>query len=60
MKLHDYQEYAKTWIVEHSYCGLLLDMGLGKTLTTLAAIDEIENIFCEGNKILIIAPKKSG
>lgn len=58
MKLHDYQEYAKTWIVEHSYCGLLLDMGLGKTLTTLAAIDEIENIFCEGNKILIIAPKK--
>lgn len=58
MKLHDYQAYAKTWIVEHSYCGLLLDMGLGKTLTTLAAIDEIENIFCEGNKILIIAPKK--
>ncbi len=58
MKLHDYQEYAKTWIVEHSHCGLLLDMGLGKTLTTLAAIDEIENIFCEGNKTLIIAPKK--
>lgn len=58
MKLHEYQEYAKTWIVEHSHCGLLLDMGLGKTLTTLAAIDEIENIFCEGNKILIIAPKK--
>ncbi|MTB43774.1 ATP-dependent helicase [Streptococcus uberis] len=58
MKLHDYQEYAKTWIVEHSHCGLLLDMGLGKTLTTLAAIDEIENVFCEGNKILIIAPKK--
>ncbi|PCH13863.1 hypothetical protein A9Y57_00131 [Streptococcus parauberis] len=58
MKLHEYQEYAKTWIVEHSHCGLLLDMGLGKTLTTLAAIDEIENIFCEGHKILIIAPKK--
>lgn len=58
MKLHEYQEYAKTWIVEHSHCGLLLDMGLGKTLTTLAAIDEIENIFCEGNKTLIIAPKK--
>ena len=58
MKLHEYQQYAKTWIVEHSHCGLLLDMGLGKTLTTLAAIDEIENIFCEGNKTLIIAPKK--
>ncbi len=58
MKLHAYQEYAKTWIVEHSYCGLLLDMGLGKTLTTLAAIDEIQNIFSEDHKILIVAPKK--
>lgn len=58
MRLHEYQEYAKTWIVEHPYCGLLLDMGLGKTLTTLAAIDEIQNIFSEDHKILIVAPKK--
>lgn len=60
MRLHEYQEYAKTWIVEHPYCGLLLDMGLGKTLTTLSAIDEIQNIFSEDHKILIVAPKKSG
>lgn len=58
MRLHEYQEYAKTWIVEHPYCGLLLDMGLGKTLTTLSAIDEIQNIFSEDHKILIVAPKK--
>lgn len=58
MKLHEYQEYAKDWILEHPYCGLLLDMGLGKTLTTLVAIDELKNIFCEEHKILIIAPKK--
>ncbi|MBJ6745559.1 ATP-dependent helicase [Streptococcus sp. 121] len=58
MKLHEYQEYAKDWILEHPYCGLLLDMGLGKTLTTLAAIDELKNVFCEEHKILIIAPKK--
>lgn len=58
MKLHAYQEYARDWILEHSSCGLLLDMGLGKTLTTLSAIDELKNIFCEDNKILIIAPKK--
>lgn len=58
MKLHEYQEYARDWILEHPYCGLLLDMGLGKTLTTLTAIDELKNIFCEEHKILIIAPKK--
>lgn len=58
MKLHEYQEYARDWILEHPYCGLLLDMGLGKTLTTLVAIDELKNVFCEEHKILIIAPKK--
>lgn len=58
MRLHEYQEYARDWILEHSYCGLLLDMGLGKTLTTLSAIDELKNIFCEDHKILVIAPKK--
>ncbi|HEM3626034.1 TPA: DEAD/DEAH box helicase family protein [Streptococcus suis] len=58
MKLHEYQEYARDWILEHRYCGLLLDMGLGKTLTTLSAVDELKNIFCEDHKILVIAPKK--
>ena len=58
MTLHAYQEYAKDWILAHPYCGLLLDMGLGKTLTTLTAIDELKNIFGLEYKILIIAPKK--
>ncbi|HEL2265116.1 TPA: DEAD/DEAH box helicase family protein [Streptococcus suis] len=58
MKLHEYQEYARDWILEHRSCGLLLDMGLGKTLTTLSAIDELKNVFGENHKILIIAPKK--
>lgn len=58
MTLHAYQEYAKNWILAHPYCGLLLDMGLGKTLTTLSAIDELKNIFGLNYKILVIAPKK--
>ena len=58
MTLHAYQEYAKDWILKHPYCGLLLDMGLGKTLTTLSAIDELKNIFGLNYKILVIAPKK--
>lgn len=28
--LHEYQEYAKQFIITHPYCGLFLDMGLGK------------------------------
>lgn len=28
--LHEYQEHAKEFIMNHPYCGLFLDMGLGK------------------------------
>lgn len=27
-KLHPYQQFAAQWIIDHPYCGLLLDMGL--------------------------------
>lgn len=43
MKLHDYQEYAVKFIEEHKTAALLLDMGLGKTITTLTAIKETLN-----------------
>lgn len=26
---HDYQEFATQFVLEHPYCGLILDMGLG-------------------------------
>ena len=26
---HDYQKYAGRFVLEHPYCGLILDMGLG-------------------------------
>ncbi|MCW6664536.1 SNF2-related protein [Aerococcaceae bacterium NML191219] len=57
MKLHDYQVYAKNWILDHPACGLLLDMGLGKTVTTLTALDELLS-FGLDDKILVIAPLK--
>ena len=37
-KPHDYQEYATNFILSHPACGLLLDMGLGKTVITLTAL----------------------
>lgn len=54
--LHPYQRFAAKWIIEHPYSALLLDMGLGKTLSTLTALDVIKNILGETNKILVIAP----
>ena len=41
MELHDYQEYAVKFIEEHPISALLLDMGLGKTITTLTAINNL-------------------
>ena len=35
---HDYQRYATEYIESHPVCGVLLDMGLGKTSITLTAI----------------------
>ncbi len=54
--LHPYQEYSKDWILDHPYCALFLDMGLGKSLTTLTAIDELLNTFEVIENVLVIAP----
>lgn len=56
MKLHDYQEYAVKFIEEHPVSALLLDMGLGKTLTTLTAINNLIYDLFEISRVLVIAP----
>ena len=56
MKLHDYQEYAVKFIEEHKIAALLIDMGLGKTITTLTAINNLIYDLFEVRKVLIIAP----
>lgn len=53
LPLHQYQIYAKNFMKTHPYCGLFLTMGAGKTLTTLAALYEMN---LPGN-VLVIAPK---
>lgn len=55
---HDYQKYASDKIVELPACGLLLEMGLGKTISTLTAIDELMYDRFEVSKVLVIAPKR--
>lgn len=53
---HNYQAYAKDWIINNAYCGLFLDMGLGKTVTTLTAINELLYEYFEIENVLVIAP----
>ena len=51
----DYQKTAEDWILEHTHCGLLLSMGLGKTIVTLSAIRELIDQKAV-RKVLVIAP----
>lgn len=56
--LHQYQEATVSHIIENRYCGAFLDMGLGKTVSTLTAIEILKFDFLEIDKALIIAPKR--
>ena len=56
MKLHAYQEYCANFILENRVSLLLLEMGLGKTLTTLKALEDLKEVFGEARKVLVIAP----
>ena len=52
---HDYQSYATEFILEHPVAAILLQMGLGKSVITLTAMQEL---FRKGEirKALVIAP----
>lgn len=53
--LHDYQNRGVQFIKDNDKCALWLDMGLGKTLTTLTAVADLSDSL-DINKTLIIAP----
>lgn len=56
--LHNYQKACVEHIIAHPYCGVFLEMGLGKTVSTLTAINSLMNDYCEVNSVLVIAPKR--
>lgn len=56
--LHNYQRYSVDFIQTHPAAGLLLDMGLGKTVSTLTAINRLMYEDLEISKVLVIAPKR--
>lgn len=53
---HDYQKYAIEYIKSHPITALFLDMGLGKTVTTLTAIRDLMYDAFEVKRVLVIAP----
>lgn len=55
---HAYQKYAIDRIVSDPYIGLFLDMGLGKTVITLTAINELKYNRWAVSRVLVVAPKK--
>ena len=55
--MHAYQNRAVNFIKQKKRCALFLDMGLGKTISTLTAISDLQNDFAV-LRVLVIAPKR--
>lgn len=55
---HSYQRYCINRVLTTPALGLLLDMGLGKTVITLTAVNDLKYNQFAVNKVLVIAPKK--
>ena len=53
---HFYQTYVKEFILSHKEAAIFLDCGLGKTVVTLTALEELLHDFFEIGKVLVIAP----
>ena len=54
-KPYKYQRTSYNWVMDKPFCGLFLDMGLGKTVITLTAICDLF-LKEEIKRVLIVAP----
>jgi SNF2 family DNA or RNA helicase len=57
---HEYQQYAIRYIESHPTAAVLLDMGLGKTVITLTAIQDLLFDSFDVHRVLVIAPLRVG
>lgn len=55
--LYAYQRHAVDFVKERRNCALWVDMGLGKTASTLTAFADMHDSL-EANKMLVVAPKR--
>lgn len=56
--MHGYQDEGVQHILDHDHCALFKEMGLGKTVTTLTAIEFLIYQELEIRNALVIAPKR--
>lgn len=57
-QMHHYQQTAKQFVLDNPFCFLLMDMGLGKCISTASAVDVLLSDIDSDDKVLIIAPLK--
>lgn len=55
-KPYHYQVYATQWIIDKKKSALFLEMGMGKSVSTLTAILELLYDYFDVAKVLVIAP----
>ncbi|OFJ72470.1 DEAD/DEAH box helicase [Anaerococcus sp. HMSC065G05] len=53
---HDYQRYATDFIINNPISAVLLEMGLGKSVISLSAINELILDYFDVSRTLVIAP----
>ena len=53
-----YQKFSSDLIIRKPYVALFLDMGLGKTVSSLTAVNDLVYDMLTVEKILVIAPKR--
>ncbi|MBZ5212964.1 MULTISPECIES: SNF2-related protein [Bacillus] len=53
---HKYQEHAIQHIIDSEAAGLFLDMGMGKTVSTLTAVQDLLYDYFDVSKVLVVAP----
>lgn len=55
-KPHDYQQFTTQFIIDHPQAAIILGMGMGKTIITLTALQQLIYNHFQVRKALIIAP----
>jgi len=55
-KPHEYQQHTTQFIIDHPEAAILLGMGMGKTISTLTAINDLIRNRFETQRVLVIAP----
>lgn len=53
---HNYQSYATSFILKHQISAVLLEMGLGKSVISLTAINDLMLDYFDVSRTLVIAP----